>query len=150
MRWRHTSAHSRHQHQLAYLGSLGHIATPELGLAQIEQQIATTQEWLNDTRERISHLEHELATAQPDADGAHLWRPDNSPAMPGQPADAVHAARTNWSAERAAKQQAAQHETAVRIAVARTASQQQRLVTWLRQDLGSGVGRAGHGHDIER
>ncbi len=122
---------SRHQRKLADYGNLAHTGSPDERLAQIEQQIATTQHRLAETRERISHLERELATPQRDAVSGHRWRPDNSPARPGQPADAVHAARTNWSAELAAKQQAAQREIAHRIAVALAArEQQQRSETW--------------------
>jgi len=94
------------------------------------------QERLNDTRERISNLEHELATAQPDADGGHAGWPGNSPAWIGQATDAVRIAYTSWSAQRIAEQQGARREAAVRVAIALNPLEPERLEAWRRHDAG--------------
>ena len=57
-----------------------------------------------------------------------------SPLGLGQPADAVQAVRTQWSAERAAEQQAARREAAHRIAAVESAHDQERGETWRRHE----------------
>lgn len=133
-----------HQHQLADFGRLGHTATPEQDLAQIEQQIATIQQRLAETREGITQLEYDLATAQPDTVHSYAGLRQNSPAGLGQARGAVHAARANSSAERVAKQQAAQHETAHWVSVASTTAAQERLESSRRQDPAPTPARSDH------
>jgi len=137
----------RHQHQLGDFGRLGHTATPEQHFAQIEQQIAAAKQQLAETREQIAQLEHSLATTQLDAVDGHLGRTNNHPVRVDQPSDPVDAARTNWSAERVTKQQAAQQATAHRIAVASIASEQEHRETWREHDPGRSQALPGHGVD---
>jgi len=139
---------SRHHNQLDYFGRIGHTATPEQDLAEIEQQIATAQQRLSETRERITQLEHSLATVRADPIGCDAGRAEDSRAWLGRPADPVHAARIDWAADRVTKQQAAQHETAHRIAAAMPSPEQQRGEAWRRHV--TVPARAGHGHAIER
>jgi len=123
----------RHRQELGYYGNLGETQDPDKRLAHIERQIASSQQRLTATRERITHLERSLATAQNEI-GGQAERITVSPLGLGQPADAVQAARTQWSAERAVAQQAARREAAHRIAGVESAHDQERRETWRRHE----------------
>ncbi len=122
-----------HRQELGYYGRLGETQDPDERLAQIERQIASSQQRLTATREQITHLERSLATAQNEV-GGQAERITVSPLGLGQPADAVQAARTQWSAEHAVAQQAARREAAHRQAAADIARDQERRERWRRHE----------------
>ncbi|MDQ3463371.1 MAG: hypothetical protein M3500_01330 [Actinomycetota bacterium] len=134
----------RHRQELGYYGRLGETQDPDERLAQIERQIASRQQRLTSTRERITHLERSLASAQNEVRG-QAERITVSPLGLGQPADAVQAARTQWSAEHAVAQQAARREAAHRQAAADIARDQERRETWRRHEPSPTVTTPDHG-----
>ncbi|MDQ3663632.1 MAG: hypothetical protein M3353_03100 [Actinomycetota bacterium] len=136
-----------HQHQLADFGRLGHTTEPDCHLAQAEREIAAIHRRLTGTRVRITQLGLSLAAAQPEVRD-HPGLLDESPLRLDHRTASVQGARTSWSAERVAKQQAAQRETVDRIAVGLGAREQQPIETWRQHDPGptpapsdQGIGR---------
>jgi len=136
----------RHRRELGRYGNLGHTDDPDERRTQIERQIATSEQRLGETRQRIVQLEETLASSAPAGGQGDSVRLD--PSRLSQPADAVMAARRYWLAERDAEQHAARVRSAHRVAMANSPRESQRQETWRQLENGlhpavpdQGVGR---------